>query len=123
MRNPQLTGPDDEVSEQQDVDVNGARPFRNFALAAHSQLDGLDTSEQQPGEKFGLDFHYQIQKPGLILEILRLGLVNRRPAQNVNACGFEPLQRFEQLCLTVADVGTEGKKSLFQGLLQDYFSE
>jgi len=119
MRNLQLLRSDDEVSEQENIDVNWARAFRHPALAAYSQLDGLKTREQELGEKLRLHFHNQIQKPRLIMEILRLGFINRRPAQNVNARSLDPLQRREQVRLAVADVGTQGKKSLFQGTFQN----
>jgi len=119
MRNLQLLRSDDEVSEQENIDVDGARAFRYSALATHSQFDGLKAREQEPGEKLRLHFHHEVQKPGLIMEILRLRLIDRRPAEDVNACGFEPLQRREQVRLAVTEIGTEGKKSLFQNTIQN----
>src|SRR4029077_4656762 len=110
MRNLQLTSVDDEVSEQEHIDVDRARAFRNSALATHSQFDGLKAREQEPGEKLRLPFHNEVQKPRLVMEVLRLGFINRGSTQDVNPRGLEPLQRREQVLLTVAEVGTEGKK-------------
>ena len=91
MGNLQFARANDEVSEQQNIDIDGAGAFRHHSPAAHPKFYRLGPSEQEPGKEFRLYFHYQIQKPGLVEQVLWLGFVNRRPAQGVNTCGFEPI--------------------------------
>jgi len=61
---------------QQDVDVDGPRALGDTALAAQFTLDALDPGEQHPRKEVGLDLDHQVEEPGLLLEIQRLGLVD-----------------------------------------------
>jgi hypothetical protein len=118
MRNLEFARRDDKVSEEENVNVDGTRAFRQCALSAHAQFDGLNASEQEPREEIGFYFDNYVQKPGLIAQVLGLGFIDRRPAEDVNIRRFETIQGIQQVRLAIAEVGAKGEKSLLQGVLQ-----
>ncbi|HLJ47836.1 MAG TPA: hypothetical protein VKU01_17590 [Bryobacteraceae bacterium] len=107
MGDLQLRCVDDEIPEEQDVDVDGARSFSNQALSPQVTLNFLRAGQKLQGEKTCFDLDHKIQKPGLLEHIARLSFVQRRRADDAQVRSPEDFERACQVVFAVSDVRPE----------------
>src|SRR5579884_3344880 len=77
MRDFKLGHPDDEASEQQDIDVDDSRSLRAQAAAPHFFFDAQEFVQQLTGKEAGFRLRHHVQEPRLALELLGLGFPQR----------------------------------------------
>ncbi len=82
MRNLQARLIHHRIPKQQDVDINIARTFVTHAQASHGRLDLQRKLKQLSRRLVGCNRYHAVQKPGLIPDIYRLGLVQRGDRQH-----------------------------------------
>lgn len=90
MGNRQVRRFDDVLSVEQDVQVDGARALG--ASSAHSTsfpFHAQENGEELQREVAGLADGNDIQKPGLVFEILRFGFVEGGDSGNLDVLGVE----------------------------------
>ncbi len=80
VRDDQLGRIDNRTCVEQDVDVERARPFVNFALAAEFLFNPLRLRKQLHRKHLGLCFQHQIQEARLVFNIHRIGFIHGRNA-------------------------------------------
>ena len=77
MRNRQAPIFDDGVAKQENIEVDGARPFFLASLPSHLLLNLDDAGEKLCGRLLRIQFDGAIQKPRLRGEFYRFGFVER----------------------------------------------
>jgi hypothetical protein len=108
MRNGELRRLYDVVAIEKEVDVNKARPLGTAcASAAAFAFDPLQDREKLQWERTGLGGCRDIEKPGLVPDILRFGFVKRRPDDNVDLFGFEVSQSLLNVLPAVAEIRSQ----------------
>src|ERR1035441_6311042 len=106
MRHRQRWRVDVGCAEEQDVDVDDARPLGLRSLPSHGALDSQHSGEELARDEFCAYGHGTIQKPWLLGELDRLGFVERRnlphiaEIEEVTYCGPD-------VYLPVSEVGTQ----------------
>ena len=96
MWNCELWGRHDDVSKQQNIDIDRAWPpahSTRSAFPAEFALNALDHSQQLQRKIPRLAFNNQVQKPSLLNHALRLCFVNRRLRKNVNVLSLQRTKR------------------------------
>jgi hypothetical protein len=76
MRNCEPGGIDYRIPDEQNVDIDDAWAARQAANTSHFPFDAQQRGQQLQREKARLTNYGDIQKPGLIRHILRLGFIN-----------------------------------------------
>jgi hypothetical protein len=108
MRNDELRHLYDVVAIEKEVDVDKARPLGTAcASAATFAFDPLQDREKLQWERTGLGGCRDIEKPGLVLDILRFGFVKGRPDDDVDVFGFEASQSLLNILPTVAEIRSQ----------------
>jgi len=98
---------DDRMVIKQDIDVDCPRAFWQNSFAPELRFYGVNLCEQFGRREAGFRFHDQVEEPGLLAQILRLGLIDGRLPQQVDSAGFEMLQRVAKIRLAIAEVGSQ----------------
>jgi len=91
VRQGQPVGPVDDVSEEQDIDVDRPRAMTWAARdATEGPLDVLAGVEQPLGAELGLDRHAGVEEVRLVQQLaLRRGLMDRRRRDDGDAAPLE----------------------------------
>ena len=103
MRDSEVRGVDDPGIKQQNVDINGPWSFFLDAPPAHLLFDAKNRGDQFLRSLAGFKRERTIEKPRLLSELHRLGLINRR-RRNHTTDYAQPSPRIPQLPLAVADI-------------------
>ena len=117
MRNRQLRSVKQHLAEQENIDVDGPRPFRNgasAAVASQSAFDPLRRGDKLNREQPGFTLEDHVQEPWLLAQFLGLGFVDGGPPHDVHFFGFEGADSPFEITLAVAHVRPERQKDALQ---------
>jgi hypothetical protein len=110
MRDAQAVILNDPVAEEQDVNINGTRPFVTRAKASHFFFYAQCESQQRSRRGTGLECEHAVQEPGLVRDINWFRFVERRDrALLASIC--KTLNGSAQIGCAIAQVGSERKIS------------
>src|SRR5689334_20046790 len=80
VRDYEIRSPDDEIREQENVDVDGARAFGDGAPAPELLLYLASPPQQLQRKEVGLGFRNQVEKPALARQVRGFRFVDGRDA-------------------------------------------
>jgi len=90
MRNPQAWLIHHAIREKHNVDINVARTFLAHAETSHGRFDLQCKLEQLPRRLIRFNRRDAVQKPRLVWDVYRLGLIQggnlQQPARNFQLC-------------------------------------
>jgi len=111
MGNLQLGRVNDFAVEQENIDVDQARTARRRTRAYTAEIcfDGVNAHQESLRSKSGITFSYLIQEPGLIGDVLRLGLVKGRGLDDLDLRRREHPQRGRKVFLSISQIGSQRK--------------
>ncbi len=112
MRNLQARLIHDAIPKQHHVDINVARTFLAHAETSHRRFDLQRKLEQFSRRLVGFNRRHAVQKPGLVRNVDRLGLIQcgdgQQPSRDVQLC-----DRRAQVGRTISQVRSQRQISGF----------
>src|SRR5262249_16104008 len=108
----QVSGVDDGIPKQPDVNIDDARSVFLNAATPHPLLQFKDRGEQMLGHLLGTEPNCAVQKPWLCGKLDGFGLVNGRCGQNA-AQFAERSNGCIQVAGAISQIGTERKVHVF----------
>src|SRR5262245_18527009 len=76
MWNHQILRTQNKIANKKNIDIDDARPLRDFAQSAHCFFNELVSLQEMFRRKVCVDFQNAIEKPWLVQEIDRLRFIN-----------------------------------------------
>jgi hypothetical protein len=89
VRNLKISGVDDGVAVEDDIDIDGAGAVGDGAAAFELAFDAVDRVKELLGEERGFDFGYEVEEPGLGAVAVGFGFVDLGNAEDVDLAGFQ----------------------------------
>lgn len=91
------------IAEQKDIEIDNARAFGLGATASHGFFYGKQRRHELGRGSFGIEGDGGVEKPGLIGEVDRLGLVERGDGGELTQ-GTQPGDGVAKVMLTITEV-------------------